>query len=123
VEIESGPGRGARFTCILPVQERPETTERRAAVVQVREARKRSLISSFLAMRGVNVLDQENLDAATLWVTDQAENDRERWREFLEAKPGRKVLLVGGNGEPAGEGVQVIPENASPAVLRRALWS
>ena len=123
VEIESSPGAGATFTCILPIMEKQESEERRVAVVQVREARKRSLISSFLAMRGVNVLEQEDLEAATLWVTDQLESDESRWREFLEAKPGRKVLLVGGNGRSAGGGVHVIPDNASPAVLRKALWS
>ncbi len=125
LEIDSAPGSGARFTCHIPGTEGATPDQPTIAVVQIGELRKRSLIASLLSMRGVTVRAPEDLDAANLWITDNLSDGESRWRAFLEGKPGRRVVVVGadqGPGSNGSSGVQVIPANATPAELRRALW-
>lgn len=122
LEIDSTPGQGARFTCTLPASDEAAPAEPTIAVVQVGELRKRSLIASLLSMRGVSVRAQEELETASLWITDDLDGGALRWRAFVEGKPGRRVVVVGAPSERGETGVLVVPENASPAQLRKALW-
>jgi signal transduction histidine kinase len=122
LEIDSAPGKGSRFVCILGAEAAPEEATSSGAVVTVSDLRQRSLLTSLLGMRGVQVLGAEQCDQASLWITDQLSAVPDS-RMFLQSKPGRRLVVLGDDPLPSDAGVTVLPRNASPSQLTQAIWS
>jgi signal transduction histidine kinase len=125
VQIESEPGKGSRFTCTLPAGEHSSSqVEAKAAIVNIDDGRRRSLVVSLLSLRGTRVLDSEDFESATIWVTDPGVPGFEtRCRAFLRSKPGRRVVVMGSQQSYLDAGIVCLPRDASPAQLRMALWA
>jgi signal transduction histidine kinase len=125
LDIQSTPGAGSRFTCFLPAQQCTQPWETNgAALITVRDRRQRSLVASLLNMRGVPVLEPSRQDEATLWITDELEAEDQPHLTFLEGKPGRRVLVLGEHSlDATPSGVTILPRNATPSQLTRAIWA
>lgn len=115
--IESEPGKGSSFTLVLPVAKREEQPHAdRVAVLTLRDARVRAIVTALLSGVGVGVaVGRGRGDAATspqgesaksrgfLWVADDSADPLEVFRFLEEGGQDVRVLALG-NWLPADPG-------------------
>jgi hypothetical protein len=104
VLLESEVGRGTTVVMSLPAgasTAAPPPADL-VARVSIRDARTRALVTALLGTSGFRVADGEGSDGAAVWVVDPEGAEPASARQFLEARPSGRMIVVG-RPEPALE--------------------
>jgi signal transduction histidine kinase len=117
VRLESEVGRGTTVVMSLPAgagAEGPTSGEALLARVSIRDARTRALVTALLGTSGFRVADGDGPNGAAVWVADPEEAQPARARQFLEARPAARLIVLGGSAPALEElGAVAIGQPAS----------
>jgi PAS domain S-box-containing protein len=131
IEIESEPGKGAKFTLILPSARRDQRERTPAApsltidaVITLDDRRMATYVSTLLSILEARVVDDfsQDRERPAIWVTHQQRTTAQQIRRFLRDRANSQVIIFGEAPEQIpSDRVLVFSHRPRPATLRRHL--